>query len=97
MKTSIISNIQFVDYINFVPNNTFFLCINHKYDTDKRYIIYKTDEEFFEKFFDTNSKEEVKIWINLMGYKLLQNFLIKTYTRDKSEIEYTMIELSKMS
>ena len=48
-------------------------------------------------FFDTNSKEELKIWMDLMGYNLLRNFLIKNHCGDKFEIKYTMIELSKVS
>ena len=97
MKTSIATIIQFGKYVNSVPDNTFFLCINHKYDNEKRYIIYKNTEESFEKFFDTNSKEELKIWIDLMGYNLLRNFLIKSHSRGKFEIKYSMIELSKVS
>ena len=57
MKTSIVTVIQFGEYLKSVPDNTFFLCINHKYDYEKRYILYKNTEESFEKFFDTNSKE----------------------------------------
>lgn len=97
MKTSIVTVIKFGEYLRSVPDNTFFLCINHKYDTEKRYIIYKNTEESFEKFFDTNSKEELKIWMDLMGYNLLRNFLIKTNHRDKFIIKYTVIELSKVS
>ena len=54
MKTSIVTVIKFGEYLRAVPDNTFFLCINHKYDTEKRYIIYKNTEESFEKFFDKN-------------------------------------------
>ena len=97
MKTSIVTLIQFGEYVNSVPDNTFFLCINHKYDNEKRYIIYKNDEKCFEEFFDTNSKEELKIWMNLMGFNLLRNFLIKINHRDKFIIKYIMIELSKVS
>ena len=97
MKTSIVTLIQFGEYVNSVPDNTFFLCINHKYDNEKRYIIYKNNEESFEKFFDTNSKEELKIWMDLMGYNLLRNFLIKNHCGDKFEIRYDIIELSKVS
>ena len=97
MKTSIVTVIQFGEYLDSVPDNTFFLCINHKYDNEKRYIIYKNNEEFFEKFFDTNSKEELKIWMDLMGFNLLRNFLIKNRRGDKFETKYSMIELSKVS
>ena len=97
MKTSIVTLIQFGEYVNSVPDNTFFLCINHKYDNEKRYIIYKNNEESFEKFFDTNSKEELKMWIDLIGYNILRIFLIKNYSRCKFEIKYAMIELSKVS
>ena len=97
MKTSIIELSQFAYYIDSVPDNTFFLCINHKYDTDKRYMIYHKYGVFFEKFFDTNSKEELKIWMDLMGYNLLRNFLIKNHCGDKFEIRYDIIELSKVS
>ena len=67
MKNSIVTVTQFWEYVNSVQDNTFFLCINHKYDYEKRYILYKNNEESFEKFFDTNSKEELKIWMDLMG------------------------------
>lgn len=97
MKTSIVTVIHFGEYLRSVPDNTFFLCINHKYDNEKRYIIYKNTEESFEKFFDTDSKEELKIWMDLMGFNLLRNFLIKTNHRDKFIIKYTLIELSKVS
>ena len=97
MKTSIVTLIQFGEYVNSVPDNTFFLCINHKYDNEKRYIIYKNNEESFEKFFDTNSKEELKIWMDLIGYNLLRNFLIKNNSIGRFEIKYAMIELSKVS
>ena len=97
MKTSIVTVIQFGEYLRSVPDNTFFLCINHKYDYEKRYIIYKNNENSFERFFDTNTKEELKIWIDLMGYNLLRNFLIKSHSRGKFEIKYSMIELSKVS
>lgn len=97
MKTSIVTVTQFWEYVNSVPDNTFFLCINHKYDYEKRYIIYKNNENSFERFFDTNTKEELKIWIDLMGYNLLRNFLIKSHSRGKFEIKYSMIELSKVS
>ena len=97
MKTSIVTVTQFWEYVNSVPDNTFFLCINHKYDYEKRYIIYKNNENSFERFFDTNSKEELKIWMDLMGYNLLRNFLIKNHSRGKFEIKYSMIELSKLS
>ena len=97
MKTSIVTVIQFGEYLRSVPDNTFFLCINHKYDYEKRYIIYKNNYEYSEKIFDTNSKEELKIWIDLMGYNLLRNFLIKSHSRGKFEIKYSMIELSKVS
>ena len=49
------------------------------------------------KIFDTNSKEELKIWMDLIGYNLLRNFLIKSHSRGKFEIKYSMIELSKLS
>ena len=97
MKTSIIEISQFACYIDSVSDNTFFLCINHKYDTDKRYMIYHKYGVFFEKIFDTNLKEELKIWMDLMGFNLLSNFLIKINHRDKFIIKYTMIELSKVS
>lgn len=97
MKTSIVTLIQFGEYLDSVPDNTFFLCINHKYDNEKRYIIYKNDEKCFEKIFDTNSKEELKIWMDLMGYNLLRSFLIKNNSRGKFEIKYAMIELGKAS
>ena len=97
MKTSIVTVTQFWEYVNSVPDNTFFLCINHKYDYEKRYIIYKNNENSFERFFDTNTKEELKIWIDLMGYNLLRNFLIKNNSIGRFEIKYAMIELSKVS
>lgn len=97
MKNSIVTVTQFWEYVNSVPDNTFFLCINHKYYYEKRYIIYKNTEESFEKFFDTDSKEELKIWMDLMGYNLLRNFLIKNNSRGKFEIKYDIIELSKVS
>ena len=97
MKTSIVTVIQFWEYLKSVPDNTFFLCINHKYDNEKRYVIYKNNEESFEKFFDTNSKEELKIWMDLIGYNLLRNFLIKNNSIGRFEIKYAMIELSKVS
>ena len=97
MKTSIVTVIQFWEYLKSVPDNTFFLCINHKYDYEKRYIIYKNNENSFERFFDTNTKEELKIWIDLMGYNLLRNFLIKNNSIGRFEIKYAMIELSKVS
>ena len=97
MKTSIVTVTQFWEYVNSVPDNTFFLCINHKYDYEKRYIIYKNNENSFERFFDTNSKEELKIWMDLMGYNLLRNFLIKNNSIGRFEIKYAMIELSKVS
>ena len=97
MKTSIVTVIQFGEYLRSVPDNTFFLCINHKYDYEKRYIIYKNNENSFERFFDTNTKEELKIWIDLMGYNLLRNFLIKNHCGDKFEIKYDIIELGKVS
>ena len=95
MKTSIVAVTQFWEYVNSVQGNTFFLCINHKYE--KRYIIYKNNEKSFEKFFDTNTKEELKIWMDLMGYNLLRSFLIKNNSRGKFEIKYAMIELGKAS
>ena len=97
MKTSIVTLIHFGEYVDSVPDNTFFLCINHKYDNEKRYVIYKNNEESFEKFFDTNSKEELKIWMDLIGYNLLRNFLIKNNSIGRFEIKYAMIELSKVS
>ena len=97
MKNSIVTVTQFWEYVNSVQDNTFFLCINHKYDYEKRYILYKNNEESFEKFFDTNSKEELKIWMDLMGYNLLRNFLIKNHCGGKFEIKYSMIELGKVS
>lgn len=97
MKTSIVTLIQFGEYVNSVPDNTFFLCINHKYDNEKRYIIYKNNYEYSEKIFDTNSKEELKIWMDLIGYNLLRNFLIKNNSIGRFEIKYAMIELSKVS
>ena len=48
-------------------------------------------------FFDTNSKEELKRWMDLMGYNLLRNFLIKNHCGDKFEIKYDIIELIKVS
>ena len=42
MKTSIVTVTQFWEYVNSVPDNTFFLCTNHKYDNEKRYIKYTT-------------------------------------------------------
>lgn len=51
MKTSIIELNQFAYYIDSVPDDTFFLCINHKYDTDKQYMIYHKYGVFFEKNF----------------------------------------------
>ena len=97
MKTSIVTLSQFVYYIDCVPDDTFFLYINHKYDSDKRYIICKNDKKYFERFFDTNSREELKIWMDLMGYNLLRNFLIKNNSIGRFEIKYAMIELSKVS
>ena len=97
MKTSIVTVTQFWEYVNSVPDNTFFLCINHKYDNEKRYIIYKNNYEYSEKIFDTNSKEELKIWMDLIGYNLLRNFLIKHNSIGRFEIKYAMIELSKVS
>ena len=60
-------------------------------------LIYKNNYEYSEKIFDTNSKEELKIWMDLIGYNLLRNFLIKNHRGDKLEIKYAMIELSKVS
>ena len=97
MKNSIVTVTQFWEHVHSVPDHTFFLCINHKYYYEKRYIIYKNNENSFERFFDTNTKEELKIWIDLMGYNLLRNFLIKSHSRGKFEIKYSMIELSKLS
>ena len=99
MKTSSVTVTQFWEYLKSVPDNTFFLCINHKYDYEKRYIIYNNNNNYecFEKFFDTNSKEELKMWIDLIGYNILRIFLIKNYSRCKFEIKYAMIELSKVS
>ena len=94
----ILTSDEFWDYVKRnMHANTYFLYINHKYDTDKRYIICKNDKKYFEKFFDTNSKEELKIWMDLMGYNILRNFLIKNYRGDKLEITYAMIELSNVS
>ena len=51
MKTSIVTVIKFGEYLRSVPDNTFFLCINHMYDNEKRYIIYKNNYEYSEKNF----------------------------------------------
>lgn len=48
----ILTSDEFWDYVKRnIHANTFFLYINHKYDNEKRYIIYKNTEESFEKNF----------------------------------------------
>ena len=62
------------------------------------YISYITKDLFVNKtLIHTTSKEEIKIWMDLMGFNLLRNFLIKNRRGDKFEIKYSMIELSKVT
>lgn len=80
MKTSICTYYHFLKLIKFRPikSNTLFLCINHKYQKlSPRYIIYKVQCNNLNRIFETNSKDELKLHMDLRGMNIKEKIIIR--------------------
>ena len=79
----------------YIPANTCFLYINHKYSTyDPLYSIYRFDGKHFCVVFGTDLKYKAKIQFDLMGFKIFHKFIIRQNGSNDMKVAYEVFQLS---
>lgn len=95
MKSAVYTFNHLMQIIWRIPDNTYFLCINHRYDLINRYILYKSVKGEFCEEVNTNSKEEMKMRLNLFGFKIIEKYVIVTNDIHTPKIEFELFELNR--